>query len=121
MQKILLAEDDVFFSSLLVRAFQKEGYDIQAVFDGVQVTEKVGSWQPDILLLDLLMPNKGGYEVLGELRADEKTSKFPVVILSNLGQPEDVEHANKFNVAGYFIKANTTPHELVEKIRVLLT
>jgi CheY-like chemotaxis protein len=122
MEKILLAEDDVFFSSLLVRSFQTEGYDIQAVFDGAQVLEKVTSWEPDLLLLDLLMPNKTGYEVLAALRADQKTVKVPVVvILSNLSQPDDVERAKKLDVAGYFIKANTTPHELVGKIKAIIS
>ena len=117
MAKVLVAEDDTFLSSLLIRALQAEKLDGQAAYDGVQTIEKAKSWQPDIILLDILMPNKDGFEVMEALRADPATAQTKVVVLSNLGDPENIERIKKFNVIDYMVKANTTPHEVVEKIK----
>ncbi len=120
MAKVLVAEDDTFLSSLLVRALIAEKLDGQAAYDGVQAIEKAKSWLPDIVLLDILMPNKDGFEVLQALRADAATAHMRVIILSNLGEPQDVDRAKKFDVIDYMVKANTTPHEVAEKVKSCL-
>ena len=120
MTKILVAEDDTLLSSLVVKALQAEGMDTQAAYDGVEAIERIKSWQPDIVLLDIIMPNKDGFAVLEELRADPHTVDLRVIIMSNLGDSENIEHAKKFNVVDYIVKADTTPHEIVAKIKSVL-
>jgi CheY-like chemotaxis protein len=120
MAKILVAEDDTFLSSLLVRALQVEGLDGQAAYDGVQAIEKAKAWLPDIMLLDILMPNKDGFDVLTALRSEPSTAQMRIIVLSNLGQPEDIDRAKTFGVTEYMVKANTTPHEVAAKIKNLL-
>lgn len=117
MAKVLVAEDDAFLSSLLVRDLQANGFDARAAYDGVQTLEENKSWHPDIILLDILMPNKDGYEVLEEMHADKEAGGGKVVILSNLGETENFERVKKYNVTGYLVKADTTPHEVVAKIK----
>jgi CheY-like chemotaxis protein len=121
MVKILVAEDDTLLSSLVVKALQTEGMDTQATYDGVETTERISSWQPDVVLLDILMPNKDGLTVLTELRADPHTADLRVIVMSNLGDSETIDQAKKLNVIDYIVKANTTPHEIAEKIKSILT
>jgi CheY-like chemotaxis protein len=120
MTRVLVAEDDAFLSSLLVRALQAESFEAQAAYDGVQAIEKTKEWHPEIILLDLLMPQKDGFEVLSEIRADPATSETRIIILSNLGQTDDIERAKKLKVTDYMVKANTTPHEVATLIKKLL-
>ena len=121
MTKVLVAEDDTFLASLLIRALLAEHFDAQAVYDGVQAIEKVKSWQPDFLLLDILMPNKDGFEVLEEMKSSATPASVQVIVLSNLNETGNVERAKKLHVLEYLIKANTTPHEVVEKIKAFLS
>jgi DNA-binding response OmpR family regulator len=119
MVKVLVAEDDTFLSSLLLRDLVAEHFEASAARDGVQATEITKSWNPDLILLDLLMPNKDGFEVLADLRADPKTEKTRVIVLSNLGQTETADRIKQFNIADYLIKAETTPRKVVEKVKAL--
>ena len=119
MVKVLVAEDDTFLSSLLLRDLVAEHFEASAARDGVQAIEMSRSWHPDLILLDLLMPNKDGFEVLTDLRADPKMEKTRVIVLSNLGETETVDRVKKFNIADYLIKAETTPREVVAKVKAL--
>jgi DNA-binding response OmpR family regulator len=121
MIKVLVAEDDVFLSSLLVKALQVEQFEAEAAFDGNQAVEKGKSWLPDLMLLDILMPNKDGFEVLEELKKEPATAQIKVLILSNLGAQEDIDRAKKLGILDYLVKANTTPHEVVARIKTLLS
>jgi DNA-binding response OmpR family regulator len=120
MTKVLVAEDDVFLSSLLVKALQVDQFEAEAALDGVQAIEKAKSWHPDLLLLDILMPNKDGFEVLEELKKEATTAQIKVLILSNLGAQEEIDRARKLGILDYLVKANTTPHEVVARIKTLL-
>ena len=120
MTKVLVGEDDQMLSSLMVRRLQAEGYDTEASYDGDETIKKVGEWKPDILLLDILMPGKTGYDVLDELKKTTIRSEMRVVILSNLSAPEDVEHAKQYGVFDFLVKANTTPAEVAEKVKALI-
>jgi DNA-binding response OmpR family regulator len=119
MVKVLLAEDDAFLSSLLLRDLLAEHFEASAAYDGAQALEICKSWHPDLILLDLLMPKKDGFEVLADLRASPETEKTRVIVLSNLGEAETTERVKKFNIAGYLVKAETTPHEVVAKVKTL--
>ncbi|HVM73759.1 MAG TPA: response regulator [Candidatus Paceibacterota bacterium] len=119
MTKVLVAEDDVLLSSIVVRNLVAELFEVHAAFDGLQAEQEIKNWQPDLVLLDLLMPKKDGFQVLADVRADPTTAKLRIIVFSNLGENETMANIEKFDLAGYFIKANTTPHEIVAKVKEL--
>lgn len=117
--KVLVAEDDVFLSSLVLRELLAAHFDASAAYDGVQAIEMSKSLHPDLILLDLIMPNKDGFEVLAELRADADLAKTRVIVLTNLSDDETLERLKKFGITDYLIKANITPREVVAKLKTL--
>ena len=119
MIKVLVAEDDEVLASLLVRSLTNEHFDAHAAYDGIQTELEIKTWYPDIVLLDLLMPNKDGFGVLSDVRADSQTLKLPIIVFSNLGESETIARVKKFGVTEYFIKANTTPREVIAKIKTM--
>ncbi len=117
MQRVLVAEDDIFLSSLIMRNLVAEKFDARAAYDGQQATEMLKEWHPDLVLLDLLMPKKDGFDVLQDLRADPSGADVRVIILSNLSEPGTIDRVKPYNIIGYLIKADTTPREVVAKVR----
>ena len=120
MSRVLVAEDDLFLSALLMRDLAAEKYEARAAYDGVQATDAAREWRPDIMLLDLLMPTKDGFQVLEELRSDPATAGIRIVVLTNLGEKETIDRVKKFNIADYIVKADTTPRDVVTKIQGIL-
>src|SRR5579872_5197008 len=109
MAKVLVAEDDALLSSLLLKHLQKEGYETRAVYDGAAAIDEVKNWHPDVLLLDILMPIKNGWDVLTAIRADSTLSTTTaVVIISNLSATDDIEKAKAFGVEDFLVKATTS-------------
>lgn len=102
-----------------MRDLLDERFDARAAYDGKQASSAAKEWHPDILILDLLMPEKDGFEVLQELQSDPSTSGIQVVVLSNLGKAETVERVKPFKISDYLIKADTTPREVVARIKGL--
>jgi len=90
-KKILLVEDDPFLSEIYVVKFQEAGFEISLATDGSNGLEKIKHEQPDLVLLDIVMPNVDGLELLRTIKDDEATSNIPIVILSNLGEQEDID------------------------------
>jgi len=88
--------------------------------DGQKGLEAAAKVNPDIILLDILMPKMDGFSVLEELKKDAKTKDIPVILLTNLGQKEDVKKGFDLGAAGYLIKAHFMPSEVVEKIKKIL-
>ena len=120
MKKILIIEDDKFLRELISKKLLKEGYNVSEAFDGEEGIKKVKTEQPDLILLDLILPGIDGFEVLSQMRADSNLTSIPVIILSNLGQKEDVEKGLKLGAVDYLIKAHFTPGEIIDKIRTVL-
>jgi len=119
-KKILIVEDDKFLRELIVKKLQKEGYEISEAVDGEEGIKKVKEEKPDLVLLDLILPGIDGFEVLSRTKEDPALSQIPVIILSNLGQKEDVERGLGLGAIDYLIKAHFTPGEIIEKIRAIL-
>jgi len=115
--KILVIEDDKFLRELISQKLVKEGYDIAEATDGEKGIEAVKKEQPSLVLLDLILPGIDGFEVLARIKSDPEASEVPVIILSNLGQKDDIEKALKMGAIDYLIKAHFTPAEIIEKIR----
>lgn len=117
---ILIVEDDKFLRELIVQKLVKEGYDIVEAVDGEEGIKKIKAGNPDLVLLDLILPGVDGFEVLSRMKADENLAKIPVIILSNLGQREEVERGLKLGANDYMIKAHFTPREIIDKIKTVL-
>jgi len=96
--------------------FEKEGYDIAVAGDGETGLELVKSFQPDLVLLDLVLPKMNGFQVLEQIRTDEKNKGLKVFILSNLGQTGEIDQGFKEGANGYLIKSNMTPSQLIQNI-----
>lgn len=123
-KKVLVAEDDPFLHNLLadyLMVLRKRGVLVELVTNGEDALKKARELQPDIMLLDIVLPGKNGFEVLEALRAEEKFKALPVIIISNLSQPEDIERAKKLGVSEYLVKANFMPNEFVDKIISLIS
>ena len=116
-KNILIIEDDKFLRELTVQNLIKEGYDTAEAIDGEEGIKKVKTVKPDLVLLDLILPGIDGFEVLTRMKEDPSLDQIPVIILSNLGQKDDVERGLKLGAVDYLIKAHFTPREIIDKIR----
>ena len=117
---ILIIEDDKFLRELIAKKLIKEGYEISEAVDGEEGMKKVKEEKPDLVLLDLILPGIDGFEVLARMREESALYSIPVIILSNLGQKEDVEKGLKMGAVDYLIKAHFTPGEIIDKIKAAL-
>jgi len=117
---ILIIEDDKFLRELISQKLIKEGYNISEAVDGEEGIKKIKEEKPGLVLLDLILPGIDGFEVLTKMREDPSLSSIPVIILSNLGQKEDVEKGLKLGAADYLIKAHFTPGEIIDKIKAVM-
>lgn len=115
--KVVLVEDDKFLQKILVTKFTKEGFDVRASSDAEQGLQMILTEAPDIVLLDLILPRMSGFDLLTELKANGKTKKIPVVILSNLGQEEDINRAKSLGALDFLVKADISINEVVQKVK----
>lgn len=121
MIKILIAEDDQFLIAAYKAKFKKAGFEIKIVADGEAALVAVPEFQPQLMLLDLMMPKKDGFAVLKELRAQPEYASLPILVASNLGQQEDIDKATKLGATGYIVKSNLSLDEIIEVINKTLS
>ncbi|HAH04011.1 TPA: response regulator [Candidatus Komeilibacteria bacterium] len=119
-RKILIVEDDGFLIQMYAAKLEMEGFKVVAAVDGEKALRMVKKEEPDLILLDLLLPKKDGFEVLAELKKDQAVKDIPVVVLSNLGQKEDINRCLALGAKDYLIKAHFVPGEVVAKIKQFL-
>jgi CheY-like chemotaxis protein len=119
-QTILVIEDDKFLRELMVRKIVSEGYNSLESETGEEGLEKIKKEKPDLVLLDIVLPGIDGIEVLKKAKENPETKAIPIVILSNLAGPEEIERGLKLGAVDYLIKAHMTPREIVEKAKVYL-
>ncbi len=117
LSKVLLIEDEKMLAEMYRTKFDNEGFKIDVAFDGDEGLKAAKSEKPDIILLDIILPKLDGFLVLKELKKDPSTKKIPVILLSNLGQDEDIKKGKKLGADDYFVKANHTPAEIVNKVK----
>jgi len=117
---VLIVEDDSFLADLLEKKFEKLGYKVRRAADARQARAVLEKEAVDAILLDIVLPGMDGITFLRELKADAKHENKPVVMISNLGQPEEKEKGLKAGAADYFIKAHVTPGEIAEKVIELI-
>ena len=114
---VFIIEDDAFLLNLLTLKLSKEDLEVVSALDGVEALEKLKTLRPAIILLDLILPRKNGFEVLQELAQDPQLHKIPVIIISNLGQESDIERGKALGAVEYYVKARLSIDELVVKVK----
>lgn len=116
-KRVLLAEDDQFLQKMYAVKLNREGLEVDVADDGEKALAAMRSARPDIVLLDIMMPKKDGFTVLEEMKADSALKDIPVVVLSNLGEVDDVKRAKRLGANDYLIKAHFLPSEVVEIVK----
>ena len=120
MKSILLVEDDPFLIEIYTTKFREAGFSVEVAADGETVLEKIIKTKPDLVLLDIVLPNIDGWEILRAIKNNSSLKNTMVVILSNLSEKEDVEKGLKIGAAKYLIKSHYTPSEVVEEVKEML-
>ena len=116
-KKILIIEDEEILMNLLQRKLIQEGYDVSIARDGDDGLESMRKNLPDLILLDILMPRVGGIEVMEEMQKDDSLKNIPVVIISNSGQPVEIDRAQQLGARDWLIKTEFDPQEVVDKVK----
>jgi two-component system, OmpR family, alkaline phosphatase synthesis response regulator PhoP len=116
-KRVIVAEDDQFYANIYKVKLGREGYDVVVANNGIEALKAVAEKKPDLILLDLIMPEKDGFETLQDLRKNPDYKDVKVVVISNLGQEEDIKRAEAMGSNGYFVKTNTSVQEMVEIVR----
>lgn len=121
MNKVLVAEDDKF----LVKAYQaklaKAGFEVKVATDGEEFETIIRTFTPNVILLDLMMPKKNGFEVLKDLKSSANFKNIPVIVTSNLSQPEDKQKALALGASEYIVKSDIPIQEIVQKLQQYIT
>ncbi len=115
-KKILVVEDDKFLRELFLKKLYNEGFDVKHAIDAPGTFEVLSETHPDIILLDLILPGEDGFSILEKLKKDQKLFSIPVVVLSNLGQQEDIDRAMSLGAVDFLVKANYTLDEIIERV-----
>ncbi|MFW0837597.1 MAG: response regulator [Candidatus Komeilibacteria bacterium] len=113
---IVLVEDEEILSNMYKMKLIKSGYEVQTANDGKAGLDLIKKVQPDVVLLDIIMPKLDGFAVLEALHQEDITKDIPIILLTNLGQEEDIKRGKELGAVGYYVKANLTPGELVDKL-----
>ena len=117
VKKILMIEDEKALQYTLGELLTSEGFALAQAYDGQEGLELARSENPDLVLLDLRLPKKDGFEVLKELKSDKKTSEIPVIIFTNLETAEDIDKALEAGATTYIVKANYGLEDIFVKIK----
>ncbi len=120
--KILLCEDEEFVARSYMRKLKLEGYEVIHANNGEEALKMLEDSKPDLVILDLMMPLKSGFEVLEYIQkeASEAIKKIPIIVASNLGQKSDIEEAKKLGARDFLIKSNISMKELTAKVKQYL-
>lgn len=118
--KIAIIEDDIAIVQMYRTKFETEGYDVETAGDGIIGLQLIESFEPDIILLDLMMPNMNGLEMLQKLRNQPGGQEAKVVVLTNMGDTESATKVFKMAADDYIVKAEMTPKQVAERVKSLL-
>ena len=116
-KKILIVEDEEIMIDLLQRKLTTEGYEVSVARDGEEGLKKMREIKPDIVLLDIIMPKMSGFEVMEEMQKDSGLKKIPVIVVSNSGQPVEIDKARELGAKDWLIKTEFDPQEVINKVK----
>ena len=119
-KKILVVEDDPMISSMYKTKFEVDGFEVFIADNGATGLELAKKEKPDIVMLDIILPQLDGFSVLEQIKQDKNTKDIPVIMLTNLSTDEDREKGAKMGALDYLVKASLTPGQISEKIRQIL-
>jgi CheY-like chemotaxis protein len=117
MQKILIVEDEEIMMNLLQKKLSEEEYKIETAKNGEDALIQMKRNKPDLVLLDIIMPKVGGFEVMEQMSQDPELSDIPVIIVSNSGQPVELSRAKKLGAKDWLIKTDFEPKEVIDKVK----
>lgn len=120
MAKVLIVEDDQFISKMYQKKFEVRGYQVELAHDGQEGLEKMTTFVPSLVLLDIMMPRLNGLDVLDIIMKDDQLKKIPVIVLTNLSTTADADTAIKKGAVKYIIKSEYTPTQVVEAVEKVL-
>lgn len=120
MKQILLVEDDPFLADIYTTKLKEAGFSVEVAGEGDGVIPKIREKRPDLLLLDIVLPHLDGWEIIKQIKGSEDLKNLKVIILSSLGQKNEVEKGMKLGAVKYLIKDHYTPKEIVEEIKKIL-
>ena len=120
-KKILIVDDDSFLLDMYALKFSQNNFDVYTADSGeVSLGKLKDGLQPDVILLDIIMPEMDGFEMLEKINSEKLSESSAKIILSNRGQQSDVERGNSLGAVGYIVKANSTPAEVIEQVVKIL-
>ena len=117
---VLVVEDDPFLSNLLKTRFERAGINVLRAGDGEEALKVLSATKPDLVMLDIIIPKKSGFEVLEAIRETLSLKDLPVIIVSNLGQEGDIQRGKALGAIAYFIKAQISIDDIVSKVKGFL-
>lgn len=119
-KKILIIEDEPTLQKVMTKMLQDEGFEIKNALDGETGLLVASEFNPDLILLDLILPRKNGFEVLDQLKQNEETKAIPVLVLSNLENSQDIQRAVSLGAIGYLVKSNYDIENIIKKIKEVI-
>lgn len=119
-KKILLVEDDPMIVDMYKIRLEEDGFEVYVTDKGSEALKIAEKENPDLVLLDIILPEIDGFAVLQLLKEDAKTKKIPVILLTNLGQESDRQKGLSFGAADYFVKAQFTPANVITAVKKLI-
>ncbi len=120
MKKIIIVEDEEILRNLLHKKLTAEGYQVDVAEDGEEGLSKIRADRPDLILLDIIMPKMNGIEMLEEMVKDETLKDIPVIVVSNSGQPVEIDRAQKLGARDWLVKTEFEPQEVIDKVIALI-
>lgn len=120
MPKVLIIEDDPPYRKIYKKKFEISGYTVEIAENGIDGLQKMRSFQPDIVFVDLMMPRMDGFQVLDAAKADPSIQNIPMAVLTNLSSPDATQKALERGVAAVLVKSDTEPWMIVEKANEIL-
>jgi len=120
-KKILIVDDDNFLLDMYALKFSQTDLEVHTAGDGLEAVQKLeGGLKPDVILLDIIMPEMNGFEMLEKINKENLSPNSLKIVLSNKSERADIERGNTLGVAGYIVKANSTPKEVVDQVMSIL-
>jgi len=119
-ERILIVEDEATLQKALAEFLAEDGFEVLCASDGEQAVLLAKSKKPDLVLLDIILPKKDGYEVLTELKSEAGTKSIPVILLTNLESPEDIDRAFEKGASTYLVKSNYKLEDIAKKVKETL-
>lgn len=119
MVKIAIIEDDATISQMYRMKFEADGFDVRLASNGAIGVALVESFRPDVILLDIQMPEMDGAEALRRIRSHAWGKTIPVIVLTNLGEEEAPREMRSLGIQGYIVKANLTPRQVVAQVKAI--